>query len=94
MVPLDGSLLVTAEEPLTRFVPLLRRRPYRLVLLGTEIAGIVTRSDIIKPPVRLLAFTLVSHLEVAMTELIRARYPTDEAFLDVLGTLRACNKTL
>jgi CBS domain-containing protein len=87
MLPLDGSVLVTADEPLTRFVPLLRKRPYRLVLLGTEIRGIVTRSDIIKPPVRLLAFTLVSHLEMVMTDFIRACCPTDDAFLGVLGTL-------
>jgi len=74
MLPLDDSLLVSADESLTRFVPLLRKRPYRLVLLGTEIKGIVTRSDISKPPVRLLAFTLVSQVETLMTGLIRCAY--------------------
>jgi len=52
MKPLDDSLLVSADEPLTRFVPLLNKRPYRLVLVGTDIKGVVTRSDVAKAPVR------------------------------------------
>jgi len=84
MRPLDDSLLVSSDEPLTRFVPLLKKHPYRLVLVGTEIKGIVTRSDIAKAPVRLLAFTLVSHLEMIMTDLIRKRCPDDQ---DVLRSL-------
>src|SRR5689334_987665 len=43
---LDDSLLVSSDEPLTKFVPHLKRNSYRLVLVGTEIKGIVTRSDI------------------------------------------------
>jgi hypothetical protein len=85
---LDDSLLVSYDEPLTRFVPLLKRNPYRLVLVGTEIKGIVTRSDIGKAPVRLLAFTLVSHLEMAMTELIREHCPDDQSLFACVGEQR------
>ncbi|HEX4919658.1 MAG TPA: hypothetical protein VFV92_02840, partial [Candidatus Bathyarchaeia archaeon] len=81
---LDDSLLVSSEEPLTRFVPLLKKHPYRLVLVGTEIKGVVTCSDLAKAPVRLLAFTLVSHLEMVMTDLIRARCPDDQALFRYL----------
>ena len=81
MLPLDDSLLASADQPITKFVALLSRRPYRLVLVGTEINGIVTRSDIAKPPVRLLAFTLVSHLETAITEVIRKHFPIDDTWL-------------
>jgi len=81
MLPLDDSLLVSADQPITKFVALLSRRPYRLVLVGTELIGIVTRSDIAKPPVRLLAFTLISHLETAITEVIRKHFPTDDTWL-------------
>jgi hypothetical protein len=85
MKPLDDSLLVSADEPLTRFVPLLNKRPYRLVLVGTDIKGVVTRSDVAKAPVRLLAFTLVSHLEIVMTELIRRHCPDDQTFFKHLN---------
>jgi hypothetical protein len=85
---LDDSVLVSSDEPLTRFVPLLKKYPYRLVLVGTEIKGIVTRSDIAKAPVRLLAFTLVSHLEMVMTDVIRKRCPDDEAVLHYLDKQR------
>jgi predicted transcriptional regulator len=53
MRALDDSLLVSADEPLTSFVSCLRTDPFRLVVKGTEIKGIVTRSDLIKLPVRL-----------------------------------------
>jgi hypothetical protein len=85
---LDDSLLVSSDEPLTKFVPLLKKNSYRLVLVGTEIKGIVTRSDIGKSPVRLLAFTLVSHLETAMTELIREHCPDDQSLFACVGEQR------
>ena len=81
---LDDSLLVSSDEPLTRFVPLLKKHPYRLVLVGTEIKGVVTRSDIAKAPVRLLAFTLVSQLEMMITELIRKRCPDNQTLYKYL----------
>jgi predicted transcriptional regulator len=85
---LDDSVLVSSDEPLTKFVPLLKKSSYRLVLVGTEIKGIVTRSDIGKAPVRLLAFTLVSHLETAMTELIRRHCPDDQSLFASVGDQR------
>ena len=85
---LDDSLLVSSDEPLTKFVPHLKKNAYRLVLVGMEIKGIVTRSDIGKAPVRLLAFTLVSHLETAMTEVIRKHCPDDKSLFARIGEQR------
>jgi len=82
---LDDSMLVSAEEPLTGFISLLEEKPhYRLVVLGTRIAGIVTRSDLIKLPVRLVAFMAITHLEILMADLIRARCGDDDAWLALL----------
>ncbi len=73
---LDEAMLIAAQEPLTQFIPLMAQPPsYRLVLQGGSIRGIVTRSDLLKLPVRLFAFTLVTHLEQLMTDVIRANYP-------------------
>jgi hypothetical protein len=66
----DDGLLVASDEPLKRFIPLLVESPYRLVVRGTRIEGIVTNSDVHKLPVRLLAFALVTHLEMTMADVI------------------------
>ncbi len=88
MQPLDGTMLVSADEPLARFLPTLADGPYRLVVRGTRISGIVTRSDVLKLPVRLLAFTLVTHLEMTMASLIRAKHPHDDTWMDLVEPYR------
>jgi hypothetical protein len=85
---LDESILISAEEPLAKLLPLLQHSPYRLVLRGPEIQGIVTRSDIAKLPVRVLAFTLITHLEMVMAELIGTRCPSEEQWLLLLSAGR------
>ena len=48
--PLSEQYLVSAEQPLLPFLDVLIAKPYfRLVLSGTRITGIVTRSDTLKP---------------------------------------------
>ncbi len=84
MRPLDDSILVSSEEPLNRFLAALRGAPYRLVVGGSEINGIVTRSDVGKLPVRLVAFTLVTHLEVVMADAVREKYGDSPDWLQLL----------
>lgn len=89
MRPLDGGMLVSAEEPLPRFLPTLAESAYRLVVQGTRIEGIVTLSDVAKLPVRLLAFTSVAHLEAVITIAIRSDCPNDdEKWLSLMGGQR------
>jgi len=86
---LDGGMLVSAEQPLPKFLPTLTESPYRLVVQGTKIEGIVTISDVAKLPVRLLAFTSVSHLEAVITKAIRSDCPNDdEKWLSLMGGQR------
>jgi predicted transcriptional regulator len=88
MRPLDESLLVSAELPLTKFMAIIRTNPYRLVVEGTAIQGIVTWSDLQKLPVRLYVFSLVTHLEMLMLDIIRSRKPRNEDWLDLLPPAR------
>jgi hypothetical protein len=81
---LDGGMLVSAEESLPKFLPTLGQSPYRLVVSGIEIRGIVTLSDVAKLPVRLLAFTLVAHLEAVLTKVIRTECHMDEDWISLL----------
>ena len=86
MRTLEESLVVSAAAPLISFVRMAGTAPYKLVLTESGIEGIVTRSDLLKLPVRLLLFALVTHLEMLMSEVIRTRYRSgDETWLDVLS---------
>jgi hypothetical protein len=78
MQHLHDGLLVAADEPLKAFLPLLVETPYRLVVGGATIEAIVTASDVLKLPVRLLAFALVTHLEMSMADVIVRRSTSDE----------------
>ncbi len=78
MVPLTGDMLVSADQSLAHFLPTMRKHSCRLVVEGEGISAIVTRSDLQKMPVRLLAFSLVSHLEQLMFEEIELLYDDDE----------------
>ena len=83
---LDEGILVSVDEPLLYFIPLMATPPfYRLVLKGTRIDGIVTRSDLLKLPVRLLGFALVTHLELVMVEIILHKLPKDDDWLILLS---------
>lgn len=85
MQQLDESLLVSAEAPLMSFIRLAGSAPYKLVLNENGIKGIVTRSDLLKLPVRLLAFAFVTHLETIMAGTIRTKYPFgNESWLELL----------
>lgn len=81
MRSLDDSMLVSAEEPLPKFLPTLASCPYRLVVRGVEVRGIVTLSDVAKLPVRLMAFTLVIHMEAVMADIIGKEGGSDQDWL-------------
>jgi hypothetical protein len=78
MRPIDPSCLVSAEAPLRSFIPLVANSPYWLVVRVAGIKGIVTRSDLLKLPVRLHAFTMITHLESVMAEVIRRCRSSDK----------------
>lgn len=89
---LDDSLLVSGDATLKEFFPLIARPPYyRLVLQGAKINGIVTRSDMLKLPVRLYVFALVTNLELLMMEIIKQQLPQDNDWLPLLSTKRQEN---
>lgn len=82
---LDGSILVSGDEPLTRFLLETFQGSYRIVIDGAQINGIVTWADVLKLPVRLLAFTLVTHLESIMAQIITDRFPEEDEWLPLLS---------
>ena len=91
MVPLDGTVLVSADESLATFLPLLHGARFKLVVSGRGIEGIVMHSDLQKLPVRLFAFALITHFEMTMRAAIIALLPQDETWLGLLGAKRRNN---
>ena len=73
--PLSSTMLVSGHMPLGAFVPMMVQRPYWLVVQDSGVTGIVTRSDLLKLPVRLYAFALMIHVETALSALIHLLYP-------------------
>ncbi|HUA14785.1 MAG TPA: hypothetical protein VMG31_05770 [Verrucomicrobiae bacterium] len=81
---LDDSLLVSADEHLAGFIFTLKSQPYRLVVDGTAIKGIVTWSDLLKTPVLLFAYALLAELELLMNAAIRVKYGEKDGWVEEL----------
>ena len=80
MQPLTSSMMMSAQTNLRDSIRILARssRRYRLILSDAGVSGILTRSDLQKLPVRLLAFSYVTHLESVLAETIERRSTGDD----------------
>ena len=93
---LSEEMLVAGSMSLRNYLPAIATRPYRLVVGDSGISGVVTPSDVVQLPVRLLVFALVAHLEEVMRAVIRQEQPDDEQAVRLLTAERLKNvrKTL
>jgi CBS domain-containing protein len=73
MQALRDGMIISADTPITELIPALRDSHSRLVLRGGRIDGLVTQSDLLKLPVRMLLFGLITHLELCLRTLVRNR---------------------
>lgn len=76
--PLSETMLIAGSVSLRSFLPHINDRPYRLVVDANGIQGVVTPSDVVQLPVRLLVFALLAHLEELMRASIRQKQPDAE----------------
>ena len=84
MQPLNEDCLISAEAGLLSFIVDADRAPCRLVVRGTRVDGIVSLSDLQKLPVRAALITLITHLELLMTSVIKRIFPDDERLFDYI----------
>ena len=84
MLPLSEELIVSADMAIAELIPRMRTLPCRLILRGDRIDGLVTHSDLLKLPVRIVVFGLLTHLETVMADLVSTHWPADE-WLTALG---------
>jgi hypothetical protein len=90
MHPLREGVIVSADMAIADLIPQLRESHYRLILRGGRIDGLVTQSDLLKLPVRIVLFALITHLEQIMADLISVRWP-DESWFGKLTEGRQTN---
>lgn len=74
-IPFHASDLISDSAPIPDVLMALQEKPRVFVLVGHEISGIVTRSDLQKPAIRLFLFTILTLLEEQLTKLIQKHFP-------------------
>ena len=74
---LNDCLVVSKMTGLTDFLGTIADRRFALVEDAGIVTGIVTRSDLLKLPVRVVAFAHISQLELVLGAIISRKYPHD-----------------
>lgn len=82
--PLGEPLLLGADAPVIAFAAEADTAPFRFVVAGARIAGLVTTSDLQRLPVRAALFALVTRFEIAMAAAIEARLPDPDTWVSHL----------
>lgn len=81
MDKLSDANLIGANASILDFLSEVSSRPFRLLVSGKRIDGLVSWSDLQKLPVRVALFGLITGLEIVMSAAIRSEYPTDDGWL-------------
>ncbi len=74
---IDVTMIVAETLPAANLFEMLQKQPFLFVLQGSGIAGIVTKADLQRVPVRILMFGLITLLEMNLRESIRDYYEDD-----------------
>lgn len=78
---LSDANLIEADASILDFLSEVPSRPFRLLVSGKRIDGMVSWSDLQKLPVRAALFGLITGLEIVMADAIRRQYPTADDWL-------------
>jgi len=74
----DPDDVISPATPLKNIIRMLSKRDRLFVTAFGKVAGIITRSDLQKPPVRMWLFGMITIIEMGVTRLIEERFPGDE----------------
>lgn len=75
--PFDQSEVVSEAACFPTIVGMLSERPRLFLTSFGQVGGIVSRSDLQKPPVRMWLFGMVTIVEMGFMRLIESRFPGD-----------------
>jgi len=85
--PFHSGDLVSDSTSLIQLLEILRNKKYFFILERNTVTKIVTLADLQKQPIRMLAFSLISLLEMLLISLIKEEYP-DESWKEKLSEER------
>lgn len=89
-IPFSSDNLISDSTSLIELLDLFQYRDYMFILEKNQVNKIVTIADLHKHPIRMLAFSLISLLEMYLTYVISDHYP-DSEWKDQLGDTRVKN---
>ncbi|WP_143008345.1 hypothetical protein [Pelagirhabdus alkalitolerans] len=87
--PFKTTDLISNSTSMIDLIYLFHERDVMFVLERNQITGIVTSADLHKHPVRLLAFSLISILEMALLDEIKQVYRTEKEAIEQLPSSRS-----
>lgn len=83
--PLSEKDLIGAGSSILDFIKTGDSNPCQLLVSKAGVDGLVSISDLQKLPVRAALFALITGFEITMAEAIRAKFPLDEDWLDLIS---------
>lgn len=83
-LPLCEDILIAADASIFDFIMQADRHPTNLVVSGSQIAGLVSLSDIQQLPVRAALFSAITSFEMAMALAITTRWPNPAEWIVLL----------
>lgn len=84
---LDEKYLIGADASILEFIRDADSHPFRFLVKGRKVSGLVSLSDLQNLPVRAALFAMITQLEMALANLIKRTYPGDE-WIDLLAETR------
>jgi hypothetical protein len=85
--PLESAVTVSDSTPIVELIKTLRECPWALVKVLGQPGGILTRSDLQDPPVRMWLFGLITAMEMRFLKLIEEHY-NDDGWMQYLSEAR------
>lgn len=77
LIDFEPAIVIPDTDPILRALEILKNSSAVFVSMLGQVAGIVTRGDLQKAPIRMWLFGLVSLIEMQVLRIIREAYPDD-----------------
>ena len=77
----EFQYVISDSTPIAEIFAVLSTKNFAFVVYGNDIAGIITKADVNKPPVRIYVFGIISLLEMHLNSWINHYYP-DSTWVD------------
>jgi hypothetical protein len=85
---LHAGLLVASDVAISDLIRFLVEQPFLFMLQGRAITGLITAADLGRPAARTYFYLMLSQLEIAVADVVRATFLNQEDAVTLLSTGR------